>query len=66
MSEVPRISDAEWKVLGVLWKNSPLTASQIFDQLAAREWKLNTVRTFLTRLENKGVIAAEDRKRKGK
>jgi len=59
MKSVPRISEAEWEVLGVLWNRSPLTASQVFDALSDRDWKLNTVRTFLTRLEGKGVIAAE-------
>ncbi len=60
MKAVPRISEAEWEVLGVLWKKSPLTASQIFDALDEHGWKLNTVRTFLVRLEKKGVIAAAD------
>jgi BlaI family transcriptional regulator, penicillinase repressor len=58
MKPVPRISEAEWEVLAVLWKKFPLTANEIFAALAARHWKLNTVRTFLTRLENKGVLAS--------
>src|SRR5882757_973260 len=58
MKAVPRISDAEWEVLGVLWKQSPLTAQEVFAALADRAWKLTTVRTFLTRLESKGVVAA--------
>lgn len=60
MKAIPRISEAEWEVLGVLWEKSPLTASQVFDALDERGWKLNTVRTFLTRLESKGVIAAAE------
>src|SRR5690349_9377050 len=56
MKAVPRISEAEWEVLGVLWKKSPLTANEVFAALASRQWKLNTVRTFLTRLETKGVL----------
>jgi len=54
MQDVPRISEAEWEVLGVLLRSSPLTASQVFAELGERAWKLNTVRTFLTRLEKKG------------
>ena len=60
MKRVPRISEAEWEVLTVLWRKAPLTASQLFAELGTRTWKLNTVRTFLTRLEKKGVIAAQD------
>lgn len=62
MKEIPRISDAEWEVLGVLWENSPLTANEVFAALASRSWKLNTVRTFLARLEQKGIIKSEDSK----
>ncbi len=61
MRRIPRISEAEWEVLGVLWKKAPLTAAQVFETLAVnRAWKLNTVRTFLARLEKKGVVAAQD------
>src|SRR5437899_7164480 len=60
MQSIPRISEAEWEVLGVLWRKSPLTASQVFQALADHDWKLNTVRTFLARLESKGAIASEE------
>jgi BlaI family transcriptional regulator, penicillinase repressor len=56
MSPIPRISESEWEVLSVLWKKAPLTAAQVFAKLAARDWKFSTVRTFLTRLEKKGVV----------
>jgi BlaI family penicillinase repressor len=60
MSITPRISEAEWEVLAVLRRKPSLTASQVFAELGERTWKLNTVRTFLTRLEKKGVIASQD------
>lgn len=53
---VPRISEAEWEILSLLWKKAPLTATQVFEALPGKAWKLNTVRTFLTRLEKKGAI----------
>ena len=58
MKSVPRISEAEWEVLGVLWKKFPLTANEVFAALDKHGWKLNTVRTFLTRLETKGIVTA--------
>ena len=58
MKSVPRISEAEWEVLGVLWKKFPLTANEVFAALDKHGWKLNTVRTFLTRLEAKGVVTS--------
>lgn len=60
MKIVPRISEAEWEVLGVLWRKSPLSAGQVFTELGERSWKPNTVRTFLARLEKKGVIASKE------
>lgn len=55
----PRISESEWDILSLLWKKSPLTAAQVFALLPGKTWKLNTVRTFLTRLEKKGAVRAE-------
>lgn len=55
----PHVSDAEWEILNVLWKKSPLSASEVFEALDGKSWKLNTVRTFLARLEKKGAVAAE-------
>lgn len=59
MTSVPRISEAEWEVLTALWKEAPLTATQVYEALPARAWKLSTVRTFLARLEKKGILASE-------
>ena len=56
MKQIPRISDSEWEVLSLLWKKAPLTAVQVYELLAEKDWKLSTVRTFLTRLQQKGVV----------
>ena len=58
---MPRISGSEWEILGILWKKAPLTAAEVFASLSGKAWKLNTVRTFLARLEKKGAVRAEDR-----
>ena len=59
-SGVPRISEAEWEILSLLWKKAPLTATQVFEALPGKAWKLNTVRTFLTRLEKKGAVRVDE------
>ncbi len=56
MPATPRISDAEWEVINVLWKETGLTASEICARLADKAWKPNTVRTFLDRLLHKGAL----------
>jgi len=62
MKEIPRISEAEWEILSVLWKKAPLTAAEVFAAVRGKAWKLNTVRTFLARLEKKGAVRTQDRK----
>jgi BlaI family penicillinase repressor len=65
MPEDKRISEAEWKVLEVLWKESPLTSAEIIARLEAEtEWAPNTVRTLLARLKDKGAISPSTREGK--
>lgn len=60
MSGSPRISDAEWDVMAVIWGRSPMTAQQVVEALAGRKsWNPRTVRTFLNRLVKKGVLVFE-------
>ncbi|WP_414899631.1 BlaI/MecI/CopY family transcriptional regulator [Sphingomonas flavalba] len=55
-----RISDAEYAVMEALWDSSPLTASEVAERAgAARGWNMSTVKTLLSRLLGKGVIAHE-------
>jgi BlaI family penicillinase repressor len=61
MKEIPRISEAEWEILSVLWKKAPLTATEVFAAVQGKAWALNTVRTFLARLEKKGVVRTQER-----
>ena len=58
-AKTPLIADAEWKVMRVLWKKSPLGAYDIIQELAEREsWHPNTIKTLLARLVKKGAIKA--------
>lgn len=55
-----RISDAEHAVMEVLWRRAPLTATEVSDALAQeRDWSLQTVKTLLSRLVAKTVVAHE-------
>jgi predicted transcriptional regulator len=55
-----RISDAEHAVMEALWRRAPLTATEASDALAPeRGWSLQTVKTLLSRLVTKGVVATE-------
>jgi BlaI family penicillinase repressor len=57
MSQLPRISDAEWTVMKVLWNRSPLSATEIISELEqAEKWHPKTVKTLLNRLVKKGAL----------
>jgi predicted transcriptional regulator len=54
------ISDAETRVMEVLWRTAPLGAEDVAAQLEKSEdWQLATVKTLLNRLLKKGAISAE-------
>ena len=59
-----QISDAEWEVMQVLWNSErPLAAVEVREALEdVSPWNIKTVRTFLTRLVAKKVIAANKQK----
>ena len=57
MKEIPKISEAEWEVLRVLWRKTPCTASEVIEALADNtNWKPTTVKTLLARLVKKNAV----------
>ena len=62
MEKTPGISQAEWQVMKVLWWQSPLTATEVYEALEeSTGWHAKTVRTLLGRLVAKGVVKREKR-----
>lgn len=56
-SVTERISDAEYVVMEILWKESPLTANAVAERLHdVQDWSLATVKTLLSRLLAKGAV----------
>lgn len=54
------ISDAEWKIMRVLWDKHPLPAYDIIQVLEKSEdWHPNTIKTLLNRLVKKKALAVE-------
>ncbi|MGZ8899986.1 MAG: BlaI/MecI/CopY family transcriptional regulator [Limisphaerales bacterium] len=53
----PSITEAEWKVMKLLWEKSPLPAYDLIQVLAGKEkWHANTVKTLLARLVRKKAV----------
>lgn len=60
MSYNSKISDAEWEVMKIIWKNPYCTASRVIDSLKDhKEWKPKTIKTLIRRLLEKEVIGFE-------
>ncbi len=60
MKELPKISEAEWEVMKLLWKNDSLTSEKIIASLSEdNDWSHQTIKTFITRLIKKGAIGYE-------
>lgn len=55
-----RLSEAEWKVMSVLWEEAPRTITQLtrcFQETTG--WTKHTIMTFLKRMEEKGAVYYE-------
>ncbi|MBN1270537.1 MAG: BlaI/MecI/CopY family transcriptional regulator [Kiritimatiellae bacterium] len=60
MSRTPKISDAEWEVMNVIWGKSPITANKVVEALAKHTgWSPKTIKTMLNRLVKKGALTYE-------
>ena len=60
MTQPPKISDAEWDVMNVIWGHGPATAQDVYSHLAdVKSWSVRTVKTLLGRLVKKAAVAFE-------
>jgi BlaI family penicillinase repressor len=64
MKKTPKISEAEWEVMKVLWSTSPATANEIVKTLCGKTvWKRETIRTLINRLVQKKAVGFEKKGR---
>lgn len=57
---LPKISDAEWEVIKIIWSNPKIASSEIIDKLNYKsEWKPSTIKSLINRLLNKKAISFE-------
>ncbi|MTI56620.1 CopY/TcrY family copper transport repressor [Geosporobacter ferrireducens] len=60
MQLFPKISDAEWEVMKIIWRGNRITSEEIIISLSEKmDWSAPTVKTFINRLHKKGVIGFE-------
>ena len=52
-----KLTEAEWSVLQVLWEGERCSLGEVVSALEpTRHWRRNTVHTYLTRMEEKGLV----------
>jgi len=57
MRKLPRISDAEWTVMKVLWSSPGRTADEVVAALEGKvTWNMRTIRTLINRLLQKKAL----------
>jgi len=57
MQSLPRISEAEWLVMRVLWAKSPATSKDVVAALEPHtHWNAKTILTLINRLVSKGAL----------
>ena len=55
-----RLSEREWLVLGVLWESGGAALGEVTRALQDETgWNRNTVLTYLTRMETKGLVSID-------
>jgi len=65
MADKPKISDAEWQVMRVLWVKSPATVKEVIEVLSKKtSWKSETIRTLINRLTKKKAVGFEKKGRR--
>lgn len=64
MADLPQISEAEFEVMKIIWKHSPISTNEITDILTkTTSWRPKTIQTLIKRLVTKGVLAYEKQSR---
>ena len=57
---LPKISEAEYEVMKVIWKHAPISTNEVVGQLADQcDWSPKTIHTLLKRLVDKKALTYE-------
>lgn len=60
MKETPRISEAEWEVMKVIWSmDTKATANAVIEKLENTDWKPATIKSLINRLLKKNALGYE-------
>lgn len=64
MKPLPKISEAEYEVMKIIWSHAPINTNEITQHLTrTTDWSPKTIQTLIKRLVNKGVLTYEKQSR---
>lgn len=64
MGNLPQITEAEFEVMKIVWKNAPISTNEITERLTkTTTWSPKTIQTLIKRLVTKGALSYEKQSR---
>lgn len=64
MEPLPQISEAEYKVMRIVWQHAPVSTNEIVEKLeTTTSWNPKTIQTLIKRLVTKHALTYEKRGR---
>lgn len=64
MHKLPQISEAEYEVMKIIWKYTPISTNEVTERLTrTTSWSPKTIQTMLKRLVTKGALTYEKQSR---
>ncbi len=64
MGKLPQISESEYEVMKIVWKDAPISTNEITDKLLkTTAWSPKTIQTLIKRLVTKGALTYEKQSR---
>lgn len=64
MNTLPKISEAEFEVMKIVWKYAPISTNEITEKLLqTTNWSPKTIQTLIKRLVTKGALTYEKQSR---
>lgn len=64
MTALPKISEAEYEVMKIVWKHAPISTNEVTEFLTkTTDWSPKTIQTLLKRLVAKNALTYEKKSR---
>ncbi len=58
MKKIPKISEAEYEIMKIIWDYAPISTNEVIERLkGANDWSPKTIQTLLSRLVKKGALS---------